>query len=128
MVVNRQRSEGGNVDFEFHFRSDLGGKFGIQSVNSFNNQNLVVFKAYCLSTLRVVFACFEIISGQSDCFAGYEAAEVGIEAFDVDGIQRLIVVFAVLINRSAVTVDEIVVKRNQARHNEIRDKLNSQPL
>ena len=100
---------------------------GIKSVYSLHDEYRVGRKLHGAPGLDAC-AALEVVGRQGHPFAGKEAVQVGVEAFEVESIERLIVVVAILVARGILAVDEIVVERYGGRGDEARHELDGEPL
>ena len=70
----------------------------------------------------------EVVARDVDALAADQPAQVVVEQFEVDGFERLVVVVAVLVERSLFAVDEIVVERDHHRAQSQHAEFDAQPL
>ena len=92
-----------------------------------NEQHLVVCQFFLLAR-HLSLARLEIIARQLHLLAIDEGVQVIVEQFEVQGIERFVVVFAILVLGCLVAVKEIIIQRYVKRLYPVYEKLYGQTL
>ena len=97
----------------------------VQSVDSLDEEHVVAVKAQRAVAL---YASSEIerVGREVYLLSGEKSTEVGVEQFEVKGVEAFVVVVAGLVEGGMLAVDEIVVERDHLGDDEIGHQLNGE--
>ena len=125
VVVDRYGGESRHIHTELLVFGNTLCKLRIQSVNTLNEQNVVRSEFQFIALIHTSPGG-EVVSGHLDFLTGNKAVEVGIELLQVEGIERLIVIFAIGVLGSILSVHKVVVEGYLLGHEEVGEQLNAQ--
>ena len=109
MVVQQDGSQCRHIHFVFVFVGNVRSQCRIQCMDTFNNQYHVFFYPEFL-TAHFSFSGSKVIAWQFHLSSVEQGSQLFFEEGEVYGIQGFEVVFAVLVQRGIVPVDEIVIQ------------------
>ena len=91
-------------------------------MDALDEKNGTVVEAYAVAA---VFASAggEVVVGEFCLFAAEQPLQVVVECRYVESMEALVVIFARGVARRALAVDEVVVKRNHARFEQVGRKV-----
>jgi len=122
-VELRQRRD---VDTEDPFGGDARHQARIQAVDALNQQHLVGTQLDHAPPLAL--ACDKVVAGQLDLLAGHQRSQLLVEKRQVQCLQHLEVVVALLVARGQLAIYEVVVQLDRDRPHTIGKQLHGQPL
>ena len=111
VVIDSERGESRDVDAIFEAVVNTVGKLGIEAVDAFDEEDGVFVESKGVSAI-FTGSELKIIGWHVDGLAGYESAQMVVKEFEVESVERFVVIVASLIFRGEFTVNEVVVKRN----------------
>ena len=99
----------------------------VQGMYAFHHKHFVLAQTEFLAALFAL-ARLEVVLGQFHLFAVEKGIELGVEQRDVEGVKALEVIVALVVERSLVAVEEVVVERDGHRAYAVGEQLYGQPF
>ena len=109
MLVEQQGGQCRGVNAVRLFTWNLRHQFGVQGVNAFHHQYLVVVQPQFTSA-HLALARLEVIAWQLHLLTPEEGVHLLVEQRQVQGMQVFEVIFAFLVARRLFPVQEVVVE------------------
>ena len=99
----------------------------IQGMNTFQYQNRVIFN-FQFITFKFFLAESKIKAGKFYFFTTQQGLQLLVEQLEVERVKRFIIIVSVFIQRSILTVYEIIIERDRKRFQPICHQLDWKPL
>ena len=127
MRIQQNRRHGRHVDTIFVLILYLRRQFGVQPMDTFQNQNHVFFQPKLLST-PFPHTFLKIIMRQFHLFTCQQGLQLVVEKRKIQSIKRLEVILSMLVFGRLVTVHEIIVQRHGIGLHAVGHQLYGKPL
>src|SRR3712207_9464116 len=86
MIVEKYGGEGRGIHLEFLCFGNLGGKFGVEGVDSFHHQHVVIGQLQVL-VAQLTATRLEVIFGQLHLLSSEKSLELFVNELQVEGIR-----------------------------------------
>ncbi len=127
VVVEHDGGEGGGVHTVYLRVVYLGDERGVQGVYALDDKHLVGLQTQLLAA-HLGLTSHEVVAWQLHLLAFDEVGEVLVEELEVERIERLEVVLAVLILGRRLAVEEVVVEGDANGPHAVGDELHGESL
>ena len=127
MVIEQDGCQRRDIDTELLRFGDLRGELRVQGVDALDDENVVGLHAQLLAALLAA-SRLEVIFRQLYLLATEERVELVVDELEIEGIDALVVIFALVVLGRVLTVDKIVVERNLQRFDAVGQQVYAQTL
>ena len=105
-------SKRGNIHVVYAIPVHIGSKVGIQGMDSFHKQHIVLFKLHTAGFIENRTARLEVELGDYDLLACKQIVQILVQQVHIHSTQGLKIVFAVFVLGSMLAVQEVIVQLN----------------
>ena len=127
VVVQRDGGQCRDVNLVLAFGGNLRGQFRVQGVDAFQDEDGVVVDAQ-LVAFEFLFAGVEVEARQFHFLAPQEGLQLGVEQLEVEGVERFVVVVALLVAGCVFAVHKVVVQRDGVGAQPVGHQLHAEAL
>ena len=125
MRIQQNSRHGRNINTIFVLFLNLGCQLRIQTVNTLQNQNHVVFQPKFLPTL-LTYPCLKIKMRQFHLLACQQSLQLTVEKRKIQSIERLEIIFSMLVPWRMLPIQKVIIQRYGVRFYPVSHQLNGQ--
>ena len=122
MVVQRNSGQCRDINLELLFIRDMRCQFRIQRMNTFQNENRIIFN-FQFITFIFLLPQREVKARKLHFLTAQQSLQLLVKQFQIERIQRLIIIVTVFIQRCLFTVYEIIVQGDREGFEPVRHQL-----
>ena len=127
MIIQQNRGEGRSINAEDLFIRNIRSKFWIQGMNTLYHQYFVTLQLQFFST-PLALAFLKVIARQLYLLASEQCRKLLVKQRQIQGMQVLKIVIALIIFWRLLAVEEIIIQRDTHRMDTIHSQLHTKTL